>query len=76
KFVFPKKGQQLRIICEDNKYDFRLQEIRNMKKKNIIKQKKSFPGDEILVECNFQTLDKKKITFVKKFFYLQIFQKK
>ncbi|XP_074009979.1 putative DBH-like monooxygenase protein 2 [Numenius arquata] len=51
-------GEQLGIICEDSKYDFRLQEIRDMKEILIIK-----PGDEILVECNFQTLDRSGITF-------------
>ncbi|KAM9245548.1 LOW QUALITY PROTEIN: DBH-like monooxygenase protein 2 [Leptosomus discolor] len=30
-------GEQLRIICEDNKYNFRLQEIRDMKEILIIK---------------------------------------
>ncbi|NXK04987.1 MOXD2 protein, partial [Herpetotheres cachinnans] len=63
-----RNGEQLRIICEDNKYDFRLQEIRDMKEIVIIK-----PGDEILVECNFQTLDRSEVTFVSQFFYLQIF---
>ncbi|KAM6420961.1 putative DBH-like monooxygenase protein 2 [Pluvialis apricaria] len=53
-----RNGEQLGIICEDNKYDFRLQEIRDMKEILIIK-----PGDEILVECNFQTLDRSGITF-------------
>ncbi|KAM6092906.1 putative DBH-like monooxygenase protein 2 [Theristicus caerulescens] len=52
-----RNGEQLGIICEDNKYDFRLQEIRDMKEILIIK-----PGDEILVECNFQTLDRSGIT--------------
>uniref|UniRef100_A0A493SVB4 DOMON domain-containing protein n=2 Tax=Anas platyrhynchos TaxID=8839 RepID=A0A493SVB4_ANAPP len=50
--------KQLGIICEDNKYDFTLQEIRDMKEILVIK-----PGDEILVECNFQTLDRSGITF-------------
>ncbi|XP_049677799.1 putative DBH-like monooxygenase protein 2 [Accipiter gentilis] len=53
-----RNGEQLRIICEDNKYDFRLQEIRDMKEIFRIK-----PGDEILVECTFQTLDRSGITF-------------
>ncbi|NXL51746.1 MOXD2 protein, partial [Podilymbus podiceps] len=66
-FVFPRNGKQLGMICEDNKYDFRLQEIRDMKEILIIK-----PGDEILVECNFQTLDRSEITFVSLFFYPQI----
>ncbi|NXL60678.1 MOXD2 protein, partial [Chordeiles acutipennis] len=65
---FLRNGKQLGIICEDNKYDFRLQEIRDMKEILIIK-----PGDEILVECNFQTLDRTEITFVSLFFCLQIF---
>ncbi|XP_062426446.1 putative DBH-like monooxygenase protein 2 [Rhea pennata] len=53
-----RNGEQLGIICEDNKYDFTLQEIRDMKEIIIVK-----PGDEILVECNFQTLDRSEITF-------------
>ncbi|NWS61400.1 MOXD2 protein, partial [Chunga burmeisteri] len=61
-------GEQLRIICQDNKYDFRLQDFQDMKETLIIK-----PGDEILVECNFQTLDWSDITFLSLFFYLQIF---
>ncbi|XP_025932744.1 putative DBH-like monooxygenase protein 2 [Apteryx rowi] len=53
-----RNGEQLGIICEDNKYDFTLQEIREMKEILTIK-----PGDEILVECTFQTLDRSGITF-------------
>ncbi|NWS14439.1 MOXD2 protein, partial [Pachyramphus minor] len=63
-----RNGEQLRITCEDNKYDFRLQEILDMKEILIIK-----PGDEILVECNFQTLDQSGVTFVSLFFCLLIF---
>ncbi|NXJ39917.1 MOXD2 protein, partial [Ciconia maguari] len=69
-FVLPRNGEQLGIICEGSKYDFRLQEIRDMKEILIIK-----PGEEILVECNFQTLDRSGITFVSLFFYLQIFHR-
>ncbi|NXS70995.1 MOXD2 protein, partial [Pandion haliaetus] len=58
-------GEQLRIICEDSKYDFRLQEIRDIKEILIIKP--------ILVECNFHMLDRSGINFVSLFFYLQIF---
>ncbi|KAM9293366.1 LOW QUALITY PROTEIN: DBH-like monooxygenase protein 2 [Morus bassanus] len=47
----------LGIICEDNKYDFRLQEIQDMKEILIIK-----PGDEILIEYNTQILDQSGIT--------------
>ncbi|NXS39115.1 MOXD2 protein, partial [Balaeniceps rex] len=65
-FVFPRNGEQLGIICEDN--DFRVQEIRDTKEILIITS-----GDEILVECNFQTLDRSGITFVSLFFYLKIF---
>ncbi|NWJ10103.1 MOXD2 protein, partial [Crypturellus undulatus] len=64
---FTRNGEQLSIICEDNKYDFTLQEIRDMKKILTIK-----PGDEILVECSFQTLDRSGITFVSLDFYLRI----
>ncbi|XP_068810345.1 putative DBH-like monooxygenase protein 2 [Struthio camelus] len=53
-----RNGEQLGIICEDNKYDFTLQEIRDTKEIVTIK-----PGDEILVECSFQTLDRSGITF-------------
>ncbi|NWR65024.1 MOXD2 protein, partial [Bucorvus abyssinicus] len=62
-----RNGEQLRIICEDNKHDFRLQEIRGMKEILIIK-----PGDEILVKCNFQRLDRSGITFVSLFFFLYV----
>lgn len=40
-FVFPRNGEQLRILCEDNHYDFRLQEIRDMKEILIIKPVRS-----------------------------------
>uniref|UniRef100_A0A8C6ZMR5 Putative DBH-like monooxygenase protein 2 n=1 Tax=Nothoprocta perdicaria TaxID=30464 RepID=A0A8C6ZMR5_NOTPE len=53
-----RSGEQLGIICEDKKYDFTLQEVRDLKKILTIK-----PGDEILVECSFQTLDRSGITF-------------
>lgn len=43
-FVFPRNSEQLGIICEDNKYDFRLQEIRDMKEILIIKPVRSSPG--------------------------------
>ncbi|NWI62665.1 MOXD2 protein, partial [Todus mexicanus] len=59
-------SEQLRIICEDNKYDLKLQEIQNTKEILVIKP-------EILVKCNFKTLDQSGITFVSLFFYLQIF---
>ncbi|XP_044866279.1 DBH-like monooxygenase protein 2 [Mauremys mutica] len=58
KVVQYRNGEQVRIICEDNKYDFSLQETRDLKEVITIKV-----GDEILVECNFQTLDRTEITF-------------
>ncbi|NWR39387.1 MOXD2 protein, partial [Tachuris rubrigastra] len=61
--VCRRNAEQLRIISEDNKYDFRLQEIQDMKEILIIK-----PEIEILVECNFQTLDQSGVTFVSLFF--------
>ncbi|NXF54714.1 MOXD2 protein, partial [Oceanites oceanicus] len=63
-----RNGEQLGIICEDNKYDFTLQEARNLKEIVIVKS-----GDEILIECNYQTLDRSQSTFVSLFFYLQTF---
>ncbi|NXW88399.1 MOXD2 protein, partial [Alopecoenas beccarii] len=63
-----RNGEQLGIFCEDKKYDFRLQEIRVMKEILIIK-----PGDEILVECNCQTLDLSGIASVSLFLYIRIF---
>ncbi|NXU78321.1 MOXD2 protein, partial [Oreotrochilus melanogaster] len=78
----PRNGEQLGVICEDSKYDFTLQEIREVKEILIIISSQFSPGDaargrqdgEILVECNFQTLDRSGITFVSLFFYLEIFR--
>ncbi|NWQ83094.1 MOXD2 protein, partial [Columbina picui] len=63
-----RNAEQRGIFCEDNKYDFRLRQIRDVKEILIMK-----PGDEILVECNYQTLDQSGITSVSLFFYIQIF---
>ncbi|NXX58875.1 MOXD2 protein, partial [Scopus umbretta] len=60
-----RNSKQLGTICEDKKYDFRLQEIQDMKEILIIK-----PRDKILVECKLQALDQSGITFVILFFYL------
>ncbi|CAM4470843.1 unnamed protein product, partial [Lepidochelys kempii] len=59
-FIPARNGEQVRIICKDNKYDFSLQETRDLKEVITIK---AIYGDEILVECNFQTLDRTEITF-------------
>ncbi|KAL7988509.1 hypothetical protein Chor_007428 [Crotalus horridus] len=53
-----RNGKQLRVLCEDNKYDFNLQETRDLKKTIIFK-----PGDEFLVECNYQTTDRTDTVF-------------
>ncbi|CAM4472822.1 unnamed protein product, partial [Lepidochelys kempii] len=60
-FIPARNGEQVRIICKDNKYDFSLQETWDLKEVITIK---AIYGDEILVECNFQTLDRTEITFV------------
>ncbi|XP_013917907.1 PREDICTED: putative DBH-like monooxygenase protein 2 [Thamnophis sirtalis] len=53
-----RNGKQLRILCEDNKYDFNLQETRDLKKHIVLK-----PGDEFLVECRYQTKDRTETLF-------------
>ncbi|XP_055445525.1 putative DBH-like monooxygenase protein 2 [Bubalus kerabau] len=49
---------QLRVICKDDAYDFNLQETRDLPYRVVIK-----PGDELLVECRYQTLDRDSLTF-------------
>ncbi|XP_077202561.1 putative DBH-like monooxygenase protein 2 [Paroedura picta] len=51
-------GKQLRILCEDNKYDFNLQETRALKELVTFKV-----GDEFLVECRYETSDRTSLTF-------------
>ncbi|XP_061465782.1 putative DBH-like monooxygenase protein 2 [Rhineura floridana] len=53
-----RNGEQVTIICEDNQYDFNLQETRGMKKEVVFK-----PGDEFLVECHYQTKYRTELTF-------------
>ncbi|XP_042833363.1 DBH-like monooxygenase protein 2 isoform X2 [Panthera tigris] len=53
-----RNGTQLRIICKDDLYDFNLQETRDLPYRMEIKQ-----GDELLVECHYQTLDRDSLTF-------------
>ncbi|XP_046951214.1 putative DBH-like monooxygenase protein 2 [Lynx rufus] len=53
-----RNGTQLRIICKDDFYDFNLQETRDLPYRMEIKQ-----GDELLVECHYQTLDRDSLTF-------------
>ncbi|XP_002721886.2 putative DBH-like monooxygenase protein 2 isoform X1 [Oryctolagus cuniculus] len=53
-----RNGTQLRTICKDDSYDFNLQETRDLPARVEIK-----PGDELLVECHYQTLDRDSMTF-------------
>ncbi|XP_049750555.1 putative DBH-like monooxygenase protein 2 [Elephas maximus indicus] len=53
-----RNGSQLRTICRDGSYDFSLQETRDLPARVEIK-----PGDELLVECQYQTLDRDSLTF-------------
>ncbi|XP_060040769.1 putative DBH-like monooxygenase protein 2, partial [Erinaceus europaeus] len=58
KAVQYRNGTQLRTICKDDFYDFNLQETRDLPHRVEIK-----PGDELLVECHYQTLDRDSMTF-------------
>ncbi|XP_036614582.1 putative DBH-like monooxygenase protein 2 [Trichosurus vulpecula] len=53
-----RNGKQIGTICKDDAYDFNLQETRDLKDRVTIKM-----GDEILVECHYQTLDRTTLTF-------------
>ncbi|XP_019605410.2 putative DBH-like monooxygenase protein 2 [Rhinolophus sinicus] len=53
-----RNGTQLRTICKDDSYDFNLQETRDLPHRVAIK-----PGDELLIECHYQTLDRDSLTF-------------
>ncbi|KAM7120515.1 putative DBH-like monooxygenase protein 2 isoform 2-T2 [Molossus nigricans] len=53
-----RNGKQLRTVCKDDSYDFNLQETRDLPHRVEIK-----PGDELLIECQYQTLDRDTLTF-------------
>ncbi|XP_036782022.2 putative DBH-like monooxygenase protein 2 [Manis pentadactyla] len=53
-----RNGTQLQTICKDDSYDFNLQEARDLQHPVVIK-----PGDELLVKCHYQTLDRDLVTF-------------
>ncbi|XP_055979929.1 putative DBH-like monooxygenase protein 2 [Sorex fumeus] len=53
-----RNGTQYRTICKDDAYDFNLQETRDLPHRVEIK-----PGDELLVQCHYQTLDRDSLTF-------------
>ncbi|XP_045046986.2 putative DBH-like monooxygenase protein 2 isoform X2 [Desmodus rotundus] len=48
-----RNGTQFQTICKDDSYDFSLQETRDLPHR----------GDELLVECHYQTLDRDSLTF-------------
>ncbi|XP_020033575.1 putative DBH-like monooxygenase protein 2 [Castor canadensis] len=58
KAVQYRNGKQLRTICKDDSYDFSLQETRDLPHPVEIKL-----GDELLIECSYQTLDRDSMTF-------------
>ncbi|KAF7487311.1 putative DBH monooxygenase protein 2-like [Marmota monax] len=53
-----RNGTQLQTICKDDSYDFNLQETRDLPHRVVIK-----PGDELLIECRYQTLDRDSVIF-------------
>ncbi|EDL13566.1 DBH-like monooxygenase protein 2 precursor [Mus musculus] len=53
-----RNGTQLQVVCKDFSYDFNLQESRDLPHPVVIK-----PGDELLIECHYQTLDRDFMTF-------------
>ncbi|MBZ3887721.1 DBH-like monooxygenase protein 2 [Sciurus carolinensis] len=53
-----RNGTQLQTICKDDSYDFNLQETRDLPHRVVIK-----PGDELLIECHYQTLDRDSVIF-------------
>ncbi|XP_075413534.1 putative DBH-like monooxygenase protein 2 [Tenrec ecaudatus] len=58
KAVQYRNGKQIKTICKDDSYDFNLQETRDLPKRAVIKA-----GDDLLVECHYQTLDRDTLTF-------------
>uniref|UniRef100_A0A8C9PCH1 DOMON domain-containing protein n=1 Tax=Spermophilus dauricus TaxID=99837 RepID=A0A8C9PCH1_SPEDA len=53
-----RNGTQLQTICKDDSYEFNLQETRDLPHRVVIK-----PGDELLIECRYQTLDRDSVIF-------------
>ena len=53
-------GSELPTILEDNNYDFNFQSSRKPKGG---KEVEVLPGDELLLECDYQTSDRRKPTF-------------
>ena len=55
-----RNGKELRIIMEDNHYDFNFQSSRQPRAEN---GGRVLPGDELFVECDYETSNRKKPTF-------------
>ncbi|KAM3913327.1 putative DBH-like monooxygenase protein 2 [Leptodactylus fuscus] len=53
-----RNGTLIGSLGEDKKYDFNFQQVRNLPRKVTIKA-----GDQILVECTAETLDREGVTF-------------
>ncbi|XP_071944655.1 DBH-like monooxygenase protein 1 [Antedon mediterranea] len=53
-----RNGKYIGEISRDKTYDFNLQEFRYLKDEWIVK-----PGDDLLVECVYKTMDREKVTF-------------
>ena len=55
-----RNGKELPIIMEDNHYDFNFQSSRQPRAEN---GGHVLPGDELFVECDYDTFDRKQPTF-------------
>merc|ERR1719419_453381 len=52
-------GKELPVILEDNNYDFNFQSSRQPREREVEVK----PGDELLLECDYETSDRRKPTF-------------
>ena len=55
-----RNGKELPIVMEDNHYDFNFQSSRQPRTEN---GGRVLPGDELFVECDYETKDRAKPTF-------------
>ena len=55
-----RNGKELPIVMEDNHYDFNFQSSRQPRREN---GGRVLPGDELFVECDYETKDRDKPTF-------------
>lgn len=71
-----RNGQELPVLMEDNNYDFNFQSSRIPKSEFEV-----LPGDELLLECDYETSDRKdptfggKLTFINHATFLRVFTK-